>query len=104
MPELLEEMCKDLAEHPLKRDFVLLKKTWTQQGTWCLLCSRYCALSYGPFLLVTHKDVMMNIHRYEILELGKRVSLCTFPNVPHYAGTVLRQGLHNRSLFILADQ
>lgn len=29
MPELLEEMRKDLAEYPLKREFILLSKSWT---------------------------------------------------------------------------
>ncbi|MFL5626600.1 MAG: hypothetical protein ACJ788_13510, partial [Ktedonobacteraceae bacterium] len=28
MPELLEEMRKDLAEYPLKREFILMKKSW----------------------------------------------------------------------------
>lgn len=29
MPELLEEMCKDLAEHPSRREFILMKKSWS---------------------------------------------------------------------------
>jgi hypothetical protein len=29
MPNLLAEMRKDLADHPLRREFVLLKKTWS---------------------------------------------------------------------------
>jgi hypothetical protein len=29
MPELLEEMRQDLAKYPLKREFVLLRKSWT---------------------------------------------------------------------------
>lgn len=32
MPELLEEMRKDLAEHPLKREFILMSKSWTYNG------------------------------------------------------------------------
>jgi len=32
MPELLEDMRKDLAEHPLKREFVLLEKSWIYNG------------------------------------------------------------------------
>lgn len=32
IPELLEEMRNDLAEHPLKREFVLLSKRWTYNG------------------------------------------------------------------------
>ncbi|MFL5626335.1 MAG: hypothetical protein ACJ788_12155, partial [Ktedonobacteraceae bacterium] len=29
MPELLEEMRKDLAEEPLKREFILMKESWS---------------------------------------------------------------------------
>lgn len=32
MPELLAEMRKDLSEHPLRREFVVLKKAWVYWG------------------------------------------------------------------------
>jgi hypothetical protein len=32
MPSLLAEMRQDLAEHPLRREFVVLKRSWTYSG------------------------------------------------------------------------
>ena len=41
MPELLEEMRKDLKEHPLKREFILLKKSWVYNSDGKLYLAYY---------------------------------------------------------------
>jgi hypothetical protein len=41
MPELLEEMREDLANYPLKREFILLSKSWTYNGDGNIYLSYY---------------------------------------------------------------
>jgi hypothetical protein len=64
MPELLEDMRKDLAEHPLKREFVLLEKSWIYNGGRTLGdSSPYLAYYYEDHDYLDDKITILCNHR-----------------------------------------